>query len=320
MLGRYGFGGCIAGLIMSLFSSVSAASGVLEEVAEFGSNPGQLRFFQYRPDSLRTPAPLVVALHGCQQTAVDYAKQAGWVEQADRWGFMLLLPEQRLTNNLQRCFNWFQLTNRDQGESGSIQQMIVRTQQHVAIDSQRIYVAGLSAGGAMAAVLLVNYPDLFAGGAIIAGIPYGCASGIVSGLRCQLSGRDLEPSAWGDLVRQALAGAVPKKWPIVSIWQGTADWVVDATNARELVEQWTAVHGLELGVATTETGQGYSHQVYRDAAGQPRVESYLITGMGHGQAIDPGPGANQCGIQADYAVVVGMCASYQILRFWGLGL
>jgi poly(hydroxyalkanoate) depolymerase family esterase len=303
-----------------LFITTPAWSGVLEEVAEFGANPGHLRLFQYRPDSLKTPAPLVVALHGCQQTAADYAKQAGWIEEADRWGFLLLLPEQRLSNNLQRCFNWFQPSSRDQGEAGSIRQMIVHAQQNTAIDAQRLYAAGLSAGGAMTAVLLTNDPDLFAGGAIIAGVPYGCASGIVSGLRCQLSGRDLEPSAWGDLVRQASAGgATPKKWPIVSIWQGTADWVVDAINARELVEQWTAVHGLARSAATTETGQNYSHQVYRDAAGQPRVESYLITGMGHGQAIDPGPGATQCGIEADYAIPVGICASYQILRFWGLG-
>jgi poly(hydroxyalkanoate) depolymerase family esterase len=209
-------------------SGISIRAGTVGETPEFGSNPGHLRMFHYRPDTLRAPAPLVVALHGCQQTALDYARQTGWIQQADRWGFVLLLPEQQAANNRQGCFNWFrpELTGRDRGEAGSIRQMIARMQVDFAIDPQRIYSAGLSAGGAMTAVLLADYPDLFAGGAIIAGIPYGCATGLPSALRCQLWGRDLEPAEWSDRVRQATAEASlnPRAWPIVSIWQGESDW------------------------------------------------------------------------------------------------
>jgi len=218
------------------------------------------------------PAPLVVALHGCQQSAADYARQAGWAQQADRWGFVLLLPEQQKANNGQRCFNWFrpESTGRDQGEAGSIRRMIAQMQADNPIDPRRIFVAGLSAGGAMTAVLLADYPELFAGGAIVAGVPYGCASGLTSALRCQLWGRDLEPSEWGDLVRQATAEIEPKPktWPLVSIWQGDSDWVVDPANARELLEQWTALHGLDPGAGVEEVGKGYSHRIYRDAAGR----------------------------------------------------
>ena len=297
-------------------------AGTVDEVAEFGPNPGHLRMFRYRPDALRAPAPLVVALHGCQQTAPDYARQAGWIQQADRRGFALLLPEQREANNGQRCFNWFrpESTGRDRGEAGSIRQMIARMQADDTIDPRRIFVAGLSAGGAMSAALLAAYPDLFAGGAIVAGVPFGCASGLPGALRCQLWGRDLEPAEWGDLVRQAAAGIEPKPqaWPPVSIWQGDSDWAVDASNATELVEQWTALQGLDPNAAEAEAGPGYSRRVYRDAAGRPRVEFYLIEDMGHGQPIDPGPGEAQCGAPTDFMLPVGVCASDRIARFWGL--
>ncbi len=313
-------GALLAGVLSLPF--VSAYAGTVSEVSEFGANPGHLRMFRYRPDTVSVPAPLVVALHGCQQSATDYARQAGWAQQADRWGFLLLLPEQQKANNGQRCFNWFrpESTGRDQGEAGSIRRMIAQMQADNPIDPRRIFVAGLSAGGAMTAVLLADYPELFAGGAIVAGVPYGCASGLTSALRCQLWGRDLEPSEWGDFVRQATAEIEPKPktWPLVSIWQGDSDWVVDPANARELLEQWTTLHGFDPSAGVEEVGKGYSHRIYRDTAGRPAVEIYRISGMGHGQPIDPGPGETQCGIPADYILPVGICASDRIVRFWGL--
>lgn len=319
---RYCLGVAVVLLAVLTLSGGAVRAGTTGEVIEFGPNPGRLRLFYYRPDALPAPAPLVVALHGCQQTALDYARQAGWMQQADRWGFALLLPEQRTANNRQGCFNWFrpELTGRDQGEAGSIRHMIARMQADLAIDPRRIYVAGLSAGGAMTAVLLAVYPELFAGGAIIAGIPYGCATGLPSALRCQLWGRDLEPAEWSDLVRQATAGSglKPHAWPTVSIWQGESDWAVDPDNAVELLEQWTAVQGLDPRSAVEEAGRGYSRRVYRDATGQPRVEIYLIAEMSHGQPIDPGAGETQCGTPADYVLPAGICASDRIVRFWGL--
>lgn len=297
-------------------------SGTVGEAAHFGSNPGQLRMFHYRPDKLQLSAPLVVALHGCQQTAVDYARQSGWTQQADRHGFLLLLPEQRAANNWFRCFNWFDpaLIGRSQGEISSIRQMIAQMQSDYAIDSKRIYVTGLSAGGAMTAVLLATYPDVFAGGGIVAGVPYGCATGIFSAWRCQSWGRDLLPGEWAAKVYQVVAAAnlKPTHWPRVSIWQGDSDWVVDSTNAHELAEQWATIHGLNLDAVGEEVSPGYTRRVYRDASGQPRIESYLITDMGHGQPITPGSDQNGCGIAADYLIPAPLCASEQIARFWGL--
>lgn len=314
----------LIGLLIGIFalSGQVSISGTTVERTDFGTNPGRLRLFFYQPDSLKTPAPLVVALHGCQQTALDYARLTGWLQQADRLGFMLLLPEQRLSNNPQRCFNWFRPSQvmRDQGEAGSIRQMIARLQTEFPIDSQRIYVAGLSAGGAMATALLATYSDVFAGGASVAGVPYGCAGGMLSALYCQFWGRDLHPAEWAEKVRQAAAEANlhPQRWPTLSIWQGQSDWVVDSSNARELAEQWSVLHGLNPDAASEEAGPGYTHRVYRDATGQPRVESYLIAGMGHGQPVAPGSGTAQCGTATDYVLPVGICASQRIVHFWGL--
>src|SRR5712691_6723851 len=94
------------GLVMIALTS-SAFAGTTAEVAEFGSNPGNLRMFKYVPDSLRASPALVVALHGCTQTAADYDNEPGWRALADRWGFVLLLPQQELLSNSNLCFNWF---------------------------------------------------------------------------------------------------------------------------------------------------------------------------------------------------------------------
>jgi poly(hydroxyalkanoate) depolymerase family esterase len=119
-------------------------------------------------------------MHGCTQTAAGYDMGAGWSEMADRHGFALLFPEQQRQNNPNLCFNWFspQDNRRGSGEALSIRQMIAAVAGAHPIDPARIFVTGLSAGGAMASVMLATYPEVFAGGAIIAGLPYGCASTI----------------------------------------------------------------------------------------------------------------------------------------------
>lgn len=142
--------------------------------------------FKYVPLSLPASAPLVVALHGCTQRASDYGDETGWTDLARRLQFALLLPEQREENNPRRCFNWFNGwafsdfwfwgewgsdQDRGEGEALSIKQMIDRMQVDHGIDPARVFVTGLSGGGAMTAVMLAAYPELFAGAAILAGVP-----------------------------------------------------------------------------------------------------------------------------------------------------
>ncbi|MDP3670382.1 MAG: PHB depolymerase family esterase [Telluria sp.] len=214
-------------------------------ITGFGSNPGNLRMFKYVPKDLAPSRPLVVALHGCLQDAADYDDEPGWIQFADKHRFALLLPAQAIGNNSSRCFNWFEPQDfqRDQGEALSIRQMIDKMKLDHKTDPARTYVSGLSAGGAMTAVMLAAYPELFAGGAIIAGIPYGCARdqneattqcGVNVGPGSATPIKSLSPAQWGDLVRGAAAyrGAYPR----VAIWQGTADSVVNPLNATELMK------------------------------------------------------------------------------------
>ncbi len=299
----------------------------LTEVSDFGSNPGNLKMCTYVPENLETSRPLVVALHGCTQRAADYDDETGWIKFADRHEFALLLPQQQVTNNSNKCFNWFKLDDieRDRGEALSIRQMIDKMTSDISIDTQKVYVTGLSAGGGMAAVMLAAYPDMFAGGAIIAGIPYRCATNSTEALNeCGVSLmpgqvvpiKDLSPDAWGNLVRNASShnGSFPR----VSIWQGTNDTTVNPADQQELVEQWTNVHGIDQTPDIEDTINGHIHKLYKNDNGDAQVETFMISGMGHGTPIDPGDGDDQCGAVRPFILDVGICSSFHIIKFWGL--
>ena len=159
----------------SLGAGVSGEGAELRPVTQFGSNPGALRMWLHVPEGLTAKAPLVVVLHGCGQTAAGYAAGAGWLATADRYGFAVLCPEQVGSNNANLCFNWFEEADirRGGGEAESVAQMLRRAVADLDLDGRRVFITGLSAGGAMAAVMLAAYPETFAAGVIIAGLPYG---------------------------------------------------------------------------------------------------------------------------------------------------
>ncbi|MBB5208314.1 extracellular catalytic domain type 1 short-chain-length polyhydroxyalkanoate depolymerase [Chiayiivirga flava] len=298
---------------------VAAPAFGLSEVTGFGSNPGNLKMFTYIPAGLPANAPVVVALHGCTQSAASYDAETGWQLLADRWKFALVLPQQQNGNNSSACFNWFEAGDiaRGQGEALSIKQMVDRTLADHGGDTGRIFVTGLSAGAAMTAAMLATYPDVFDGGAILAGIPYNCGTGTTAAFSCMNPGSDLSPAAWGNKVRAAYS-SWSGPWPRVSIWHGDADYTVRPANATEAMEQWTNVHGVDQTPDISDTLAGYPHKVYQDANGVARVETVLVTGMGHGTPVDPGTGETQCGTAGAYILDVNICSSYYIGRFWGL--
>ena len=244
----------------------------LNEVTAFGTNPGNLRMFRYLPSDLAADPALVVVLHGCTQTAAGYDLGAGWSTLADRYGFALLLPEQQRSNNPNGCFNWFQPGDieRGSGEALSIRQMIEKMITDTGVDRRRVFVTGLSAGGAMTSVMLACYPEVFAGGAIIAGLPYGAATNVQQAFQSMYQCPARSAREWGDLVR----GAASHKgaWPHVSIWHGSADKTVVPDNAREILKQWTDVHGLALTPAAQDMVDGYPRQAWVNAAGEEVIE------------------------------------------------
>jgi poly(hydroxyalkanoate) depolymerase family esterase len=294
------------------------ATSPLVEVTDFGGNPGHLRMFSFVPNVLQDGPALVVVLHGCGQTAAGYDLGAGWSTLAERYGFALLMPEQQPSNNASTCFNWFNPEDiaRDSGEACSIRQMIARMVGDTGIDPHRIFVTGLSAGGAMTSVMLATYPELFAGGAIIAGLPFGVATN----MREALSGMFQSPShpaaELGDLVRKASNHKGP--WPKLSVWHGSADRTVNPANADEIVKQWLNVHGLPAAPMSEGTVDGYPHRVWWNADGETTVESYTITNMAHGTPLGVGDNDERYGAQGAFLIEAGISSSYHIASFFGL--
>ncbi|MFC7983734.1 PHB depolymerase family esterase [Streptomyces sp. NPDC057336] len=296
-----------------------ASAANLTQVSGFGTNPGNLSMYAYMPDALPAGAPLVLALHGCTQSASDFHAHSGWSTFADRYGFTVVYPQTSGANNANSCFNWFEAGDsaRGRGEALSIKQMVDKAVAQYGSDPGRVYITGLSAGGGMTANMLAAYPDVFAGGSIASGLPARCAETLTAAYTCMYSPPDRTPAHWGDLVRSA-APAGTTSWPRVAIWQGTADTTVRPANATELRDQWTNVWGIGQTPSDTRnlTG-GTTVTTYDDASGRPAVEVYSVSGMAHGLAVDPGSGAEQCGTAGTYYLDT-ICSGYHTVRFWDL--
>jgi poly(hydroxyalkanoate) depolymerase family esterase len=287
--------------------------GLLSDVVDFGANPGELRMLVHAPAGLASHRPLVVVLHGCTQTAEQYADGAGWIALADRLGLGLLCPEQRPSNNPNRCFNWFERgdARRGHGEAASIRSMIEAAAARFGSDRTQIFVTGLSAGGAMASVMLATYPELFAGGGIVAGLPYGVANGMPQAFAAMFQDGQRSGAELGRLVQQA--SPHPGPWPRISVWHGSADATVKPSNADAIVQQWLHVHGLEAGSAV---GDGEGHHVWSRHE-LALVERRLITGLGHGTPLAT-TGPDGVGRTGPFLLETGISSSLELIRFWGI--
>jgi poly(hydroxyalkanoate) depolymerase family esterase len=289
----------------------------LVEVTRFGSNPGSLRCWLYLPTILAPKAPLVVVLHGCTQTAAGYDHGSGWTRLAEEKGFVVLLPEQQRANNANLCFNWFEPgdTRRDAGEALSIREMIEQVVLSHGTDPTRVFVTGLSAGGAMANVMLATYPEVFAGGAVIGGLPYGVASSVGQAFE-RMQGRNA-PSV--TQLRSAVATASPHEGrrPRISIWHGTHDQTVKPVNAEHIAAQWVGVHGLPEQPSMVETINGHARKTWPDTNGKDAVEVFLVKGMAHGVPLSSGAKA-PLGNTGPFMLEAGISSTARIARNWGL--
>lgn len=299
----------------AVFTPSARADGTLVQVTGFGSNPGNLAMYAYRPVGLPSNAPLVVALHGCSQSASDYYSHSGWPKYADLYRFALVFPQQSSANNSTSCFNFFQPSDatRGQGEALSIKQMVDYAVSSYGLDASRVYVTGLSAGGAMTAVMLATYPDVFAGGAVIAGLAYKCATDSSSAYTCMFGAVSKTPAQWGDLVRSANPG-YGGPWPKVSVWYGSSDATVVPANATELRDQWTNVWGIST---TAVSSDALPASTTRSVYGTGQVVLYKVDGIGHGTPIDPGSAEAQCGSAGSF-YIDSICSSYYAAADFGL--
>lgn len=307
------------GLMRSPSGSTTSGLGIgrLEPLTGFGSNPGQLNAKIFVPDSLAPGAALVVVLHGCTQTADRYDHGSGWSQLAEERGFVLLYPEQQRSNNANLCFNWFEPgdVRRDAGEVFSIHQMIMTVARRHAINPARVFVTGLSAGGAMTSALLAAYPEVFAGGAIIAGLPAGAAQSLPQAIERMRGAGHASAEAFAAQVTSATSYAGP--WPTVSVWHGDADRIVDVSNAAAIIAQWRGVHGVAAAPSHVEEIDGQSREVWCDASGRAVIESWQIGAMAHGTPLATA-GPDACGASGAHMLEVGISSTRHIARFWGL--
>ena len=293
----------------------------IERIESFGRNPGQLRMSVYAPSSRpAADGTLIVLLHGCGQDAASFAANTCWIDVARRLGIVLVLPEQVRENNRARCFNWFEPEDvrRGGGEAASIRQMVRVAVKIFHIDPKKVFIVGLSAGGAMAAAMLAAYPSVFKAGAVVAGMPVGSAHGIGGAiLRMHHANGYTSRARLAEAVRSSSPARRSVAWPRISIWQGGRDRVLDPANAIVLAAQFSELHGGgPVFDMAEQLAPGISREVWGNAD-RPAVELWQIAEMGHGFPIDTkSPNGGRIGPDV---FDVGLSAAEHMARFFGIG-
>ncbi|MGH6795592.1 MAG: extracellular catalytic domain type 1 short-chain-length polyhydroxyalkanoate depolymerase [Methylocella sp.] len=252
--------------------------------------------------------PLVIMLHGCTQNPDDFAVGTGMNRLAEEQGFIVAYPRQPISANQSACWNWFNATEqmRDVGEPSIIAGITRTIMAEFDIDADRVYVAGLSAGGAMAAIMSVTYPELYAATGIHSGLAYGSATDVASAFAAM---RGTSGPAAPAQRKSHLKSADGRVRTIV--FHGASDQIVHASNAEMIIAEARA--GLADSAQVTQHdgsagGRAFTRTVIADASGTPRVELWAVEGLGHAWS-----GGSPEGSHTDRH---GPDASREMLRFF----
>jgi len=298
-------------LLLSITSFSSLAN--FQALTSFGENPGALTASYFQPS--KNINNIIVLLHGCAQNGELLAKQSGFLAQAKKNNFILLLPQQNNKNNVKACFNWFsdQDTAKNRGENFSIYNMTnqLKAQTH----AKSIYIVGVSAGGAMVSTLLVNYPELFQSGAVIAGLPYPCANNLAQAISCMRNGPVESASVLVEQVKKQQSKMV--KWPTLTVWTGDKDNIVNPKNSSVLAKQWAGLFSDSTAAKTT------SHKGYRKTQWfKPNigvvVELIEFENLGHGMMVTPKK--KEGGVAAPFLLPSPLSSAKQIVDFWSVNI
>jgi poly(hydroxyalkanoate) depolymerase family esterase len=271
--------------------------------ASFTNGAGTRSYKLYIPAGYHgQTVPLVVMLHGCTQSPDDFAAGTGMNALAEEHGFLVLYPAQAQSANAQRCWNWFIPTDqqRDTGEPSLIAGITRRVMVEHAVDPRRVYVAGLSAGGAQAAIMGIAYPEFYAAVGVHSGLAAGAAKDLPSALAAMKNGESMSPTD----------GASRPLVPTI-VFHGDQDRTVSPRNGDRVVAQALAgAAGLrtEHEQGQVEGGHGYSRTLYRNDKGATVLERWQVHGAGHAWA-----GGSEAGTYTDPR---GPSASREMLRFF----
>ncbi|SAK91833.1 PHB depolymerase family esterase [Caballeronia hypogeia] len=274
----------------------------------YTSAAGQRNYKLYVPSCYRDePLPLLVMLHGCTQDADDFAAGTRMNILAETHGFMVVYPIQPQGANTSKCWNWFRPMDqqRDQGEPSLIAGMTREVMAQHNVDSKRVYVAGLSAGGAMAAIMAQRYPDLYAAAGVHSGLPVGCAHDLPSALAAMRGGKSKAKA--GKVGRTNVADTAPPQRPMI-VFHGDADATVHPVNATELVRGFTVDSATPERRSSVDTGARKHTVRQMTSAKGIAAELWTIHGAPHAWS-----GGSSNGSYTDPA---GPDASAEMVRFF----
>ncbi len=292
---------------------------------------GTRNFKLWAPATLEAghASPLVMLLHGCTHDAENMAEISGMNQVAEANQFLVVYPEQSRLANLMKCWRWFHPKHqaRDAGEPSILAAVVDQVRSTHNVDPDRIYLAGVSAGGAMASILAATYPDIFAAVAVFAGAEFKAATSLSEGLAAMKHGGP-DPSKPGQLAFEAMRAGLAckhrRRMPVI-VFHGTADTRVNPINAEQAIAQWSktnaclAAEQAESGFALTERiiegrvtdvpdGYAYKKHIYVEADGRVLMEKWLVQGLGHAWSGSPKPNR--------YGDPKGPNASAEIWRFF----
>lgn len=290
-----------------------AATGGRFVSASCSTHAGTRAYKLYIPSSYKDePLPLVVMLHGCTQNPDDFAAGTGMNRLAEEFNCLVAYPEQNRSANANQCWNWFEPGHqqRERGEPAILAQITRQIAQQYKVDANRVYAAGLSAGGAMAAVLAATYPDLFAAVGIHSGLPYGIARDVPSAFAAMKRGKSKSASFRAKVGKpSALRNTVP-----AIVFHGDRDATVHLENADQALAQCVPASANGKSQSTVQkgsvpNGRSYTRTVVHDEAGRVIGEKWVVHGAGHAWA-----GGNANGSYTDPR---GPSAAREMLRFFG---
>jgi poly(hydroxyalkanoate) depolymerase family esterase len=304
---------------------------------------GTMKMWECVPTGMGSaPAGLVVALHGYTQGVVQqsspgkawgFKATSQWARLAQKHKFYVIFPDKGTA-----AFSWYAFfgttgIGRSDLEPSQIAQMVADTKAKHAIDAEKVFVNGLSAGAYMTTVMLATYPDVFAGGAMFAGGAYGCSTS------CAALGKKGQGWTWPGNHAATLVTGAHTSWksatarkPRLLVFQGDADGAVTPENLADVTQQWKGAVGI-TGAGTKSTLKGHEYVEYTKD-GKTMLATVLMKGIGHGTPVDPGPGADQGGwdpepsqtmssdtnAAQDWTNSAGIWGPYYAAKFFGLVL
>ncbi len=274
----------IKSVILLITSSITIYAGTYKEITNFGENPSNIKMFLYTPDTVAAHPPILVACHWCYGNAQAIYNGSRYASVADKFGYYVIFPSAISSDGCWDVASPEALRHNGGGDPLGIVSMVRYVIKNFHADSTRVYALGVSSGAMMTNVLLGAYPDVFAGGAAYAGVPFGCFAGPNSWNDDCAKGRITKsPKEWGDLMRAAYPEYSGKR-PKIQMWHGTNDEVLNFHNLSEAVKQWTDIHGIDTVPSSKDNNylqSGWTRQRYKNSKGEVVVETIIEQGQPH---------------------------------------